>query len=235
MFYIPSTKSGIENFQSGTFQKEKSGLLYSNLCSKRIMTSFNKSLYYVPKETPVVQLICKSAFDNLNEVEKKYATMVAGASWKAALICLFQTSPESPLIFSMLRLAFDFLSSEAEENFQRLRTTCEVEEEEFDKALAYISGFLGNLGNYKSFGDTKIIPECSDANFEKIIMKAAEMSNGVTTVADLWKKVKVPLYSLEPRLRSIGFGPTEGISTYYSSNCTKDDAGLCQKFLDPYQ
>ena len=91
---------------------------------------------------------------------------------------------------------------------------------------------MGNLGNYKSFGDTKIIPECSDANFEKIIMKAAEMSNGVTTVADLWKKVKVPLYSLEPRLRSIGFGPTEGISTYYSSNCTKDDAGLCQKFLD---
>ena len=196
------------------------------------MTSFNKSLYYFPKETPVVQLICKSAFDNLSEVEKKYATMIAGASWKAALICLFQTSPESPLIFSLLRLAFDFMSSEAVKKFEQLQGACEVSTEAFDQAMAYIAGFFGNLGNYKSFGDTKIIPECSGAELEKIVMKAAEMSDNATACAELWEKVKVAVYSLEPRLRSLGFGPVEGISTYYSSNCTKEDAAFCQRFLD---
>ena len=151
-----------------------------------IMASFNKSLYYFPKETPVVRLICKSAFDNLSEVEKKYATMIAGASWKAALICLFQTSPESPLIFSLLRLAFDFMSSEAVKKFEQLQGACEVSTEAFDQAMAYIAGFFGNLGNYKSFGDTKIIPECSGAELEKIVMKAAEMSDNATACAELW-------------------------------------------------
>lgn len=197
------------------------------------MTSFNKSLYYIPKDTPVVQLICKSAFDNLSEVEKKYATMIAGASWKAALICLFQTSPESPLIFSLLRLAFDFMSSEADKKLQQLQDTCEVSKEAFERAMAYISGFFANLGNYKSFGDTKIIPECSSLEFERIIMKAAEMSDYMAACVGLWDSVKEAVYSLEPqRLRSLGFGPTEGISTYYSSNCTKQDAGFCQRFLD---
>lgn len=39
------------------------------------------------------------------------------------------------------------------------------------------------------------------------------------------------MFSLEPRLRHLGLGK-EGITTYFSGNCTMEDAKLAQDFLD---
>jgi len=36
--------------------------------------------------------------------------------------------------------------------------TCSDPEAEVDAALIYAAAFYGNLGNYKSFGDTKFVP-----------------------------------------------------------------------------
>ena len=71
------------------------------------VADLDRTLYQVPQTSPVVQLICKTAFDNLTDSEKRYAALVASACWRGALICTLQTSPESPYIFAMFRHAFD--------------------------------------------------------------------------------------------------------------------------------
>ena len=208
----------------------------------------NKSLYEIPLETGIVNLICAKAFEGLSDTEKKYATFIAGASWKGALICLFQTSPESPYIFAMLRYAFNFayeaenfsqsedidsVGKEFKTSFLAASSNDTNAEESYNQVMIYIASFFANLGNYKSFGDTKFVPACSRDDFQKIIEAAATRSNTLEKVKALWEKVSSPMFALEPsRIRSIGFGPKEGLSTYFSSNCTKEDAEKCQRFLD---
>ena len=44
-----------------------------------------------------------------------------------------------------------------------------VTDEEFSAYLIYCSGFYGNMGNYKGFGDSKFIPNLSVQQFGKIV------------------------------------------------------------------
>lgn len=37
-----------------------------------------------------------------------------------------------------------------------------IPQEEVERVLIYTACFLENCGNYKSFGDSKFIPECSE-------------------------------------------------------------------------
>ena len=122
----------------------------------------NKSLYEIPLETGIVNLICAKAFEGLSDTEKKYATFIAGASWKGALICLFQTSPESPYIFAMLRYAFNFayeaenfsqsddidsVGKEFKTSFLAASSNDTNAEESYNQVMIYIASFFANLGN----------------------------------------------------------------------------------------
>lgn len=64
------------------------------------------SQFIIPNEVPIVNLECKAAFECLSSKEKKYAHYIGKAAWSGGLICLFQTSPESPLIFLLLQKLF---------------------------------------------------------------------------------------------------------------------------------
>ena len=61
------------------------------------------SAFSIPNDVPICQLDCTSAFNGLEEKEKKYAYYLAKACNEGGLICLLQTSPESPAIFSMFQ------------------------------------------------------------------------------------------------------------------------------------
>ena len=61
------------------------------------------STFSIPNDVPVCQLDCTSAFNGLEEKEKNYAHYLAKACNEGGLICLLQTSPESPAIFSMFQ------------------------------------------------------------------------------------------------------------------------------------
>ena len=37
--------------------------------------------------------------------------------------------------------------------------------------MAFCAGFLTNSGNYKSFGDTKIVPELDEIKFSQFLLK----------------------------------------------------------------
>ena len=61
------------------------------------------SAFSISNHVPICQLDCTSAFNGLEEKEKKYAHYLAKACNEGGLICLLQTSPESPAIFSMFQ------------------------------------------------------------------------------------------------------------------------------------
>ncbi|CAL8123901.1 unnamed protein product [Orchesella dallaii] len=184
--------------------------------------------YIIPLEQPVVNLDCKEAFNGLSEQEKLYACYLSQASWVGGLIALVQTSPEAPSIFCLLH---DLFKSNGVEGLKSLaKGDCDFSEDEWKALLVFTSGFLSNSGNYKGFNDTKIIPGLPLDKLEALVNKAKFMGLGSDALKK-WSEIKDKLYSLsEERERQLGLGE-KGITTYFSSNCTHDDAELINRFM----
>ena len=64
------------------------------------------SQYIISREIDINLLNCGTAFSGLTAKEKLYAHYLCRASWEGSLICLLQTSPESPGIFLLLQHLF---------------------------------------------------------------------------------------------------------------------------------
>ena len=101
--------------------------------------------------------------------------------------------------------------------------------EEVDKVMMYCAAFYGNTGNYKSFGDTKFVPDVSKSQFEIFLLAGSADQTAVTV---MWEECCERMFSLPPRQRQIGLGAANGISTYFSANCEEADAEIAGRFLD---
>lgn len=96
--------------------------------------------------------------------------------------------------------------------------------------LVYTAGVLSNAGNYKSFGDSKIIPNLANSKFESIIKASKSYSESPKKLQHIWENISTSLYSLDEKSKSLGLGD-KGTTTYFSSNCTSDDADLVNRFM----
>eukprot|EP01028_Stygiella_incarcerata_P007672 TRINITY_DN319_c0_g1_i2.p1 TRINITY_DN319_c0_g1~~TRINITY_DN319_c0_g1_i2.p1 ORF type:complete len:704 (-),score=188.52 TRINITY_DN319_c0_g1_i2:1054-3021(-) len=182
--------------------------------------------YLVPKVTPINQLLVKAAFDGLDELEKLYAFWVSKASWEGAKVCPIQTSMESgPIISLLLR----FFGSSKRPDFSDMKGK-DVSDEDFSDLVQYACNVFANMGNYKSFGDTKFIPRISEDVLERIMLKAPIEEGGEEFVAD-FKKWKRSFFEINEKNRQLGLGE-KGISTYYSPDCTEEDAAKAQEYMD---
>ena len=112
------------------------------------------SIHVLPLTTPMSALQADKAFAGLSAKERLYCHYLSRAAWEGGPICLLQTSPESVPIFLLLKELF------TRQTPASLRAAVEgtVSEDEFRALMLYTAGVFTNLGNYKGFGDTKIIP-----------------------------------------------------------------------------
>ncbi|XP_071490506.1 dipeptidyl peptidase 3-like [Diadema antillarum] len=195
--------------------------------SKNFYYTMANSQFIIPNDVPFVNLACKTAFEGLTSKEKKYAHFIAKASWSGGLVCLFQTSPESPLIFLLLQKIF---KSQPLDQLKNSALGKGLTEDEFQSFMTYAAAFYSNMGNYKSFGDTKFIPELAEARFEAVVQASKAYEANPKGVQQQWDQVKAAMYSLEKREQQLGLGD-EGVTTYFSDNCTLEDAEMAKKFM----
>ncbi|OXU25304.1 hypothetical protein TSAR_002130 [Trichomalopsis sarcophagae] len=185
------------------------------------------SLFTLPNTQPIVQLDCETAFNALTPKEKSYAHYLSQAAWNGGLIVFIQTSPESPLLFALLHKVF---LAEPIADIKKVALGAGVSEEEFTAFLVYTCGLFSNSGNYKSFGDSKIIPNLPKDKFETIVKNSKAYKEDASSLQSLWDKVKDAAYSLDGKVKSLGLGD-KGITTYFSANCTEDDAALVNEYM----
>jgi dipeptidyl-peptidase-3 len=131
----------------------------------------------------------------------------------------FETFLNSPLQnFILMSLCISGLSQEA-----------------FDDFLQYSAQFLGNMGNYRSFGDRKFIPRLSAQDIDQIV----DVSTQREKALKLWQNTKDEIFSIEPSAKTLlGYNEDGHVSGYYSSNVTKAEItqvqNYCEKIgLDP--
>lgn len=185
------------------------------------------SQYVLPNDQPVIMLDANAAFEALSPREKLYAHYLSRASFFGGLIVLLQTSPESPQIF---RLIQKLHLGQSTEELKAAAIKAGLTEEDFQAFLVYGSGVYANMGNYKGFGDSKIIPNFPVESFETLIKASAAYKADAKTMDDIWDSIKDRMYSLTERQKQLGLG-AKGVTKYFSDNCTQEDADKINRYL----
>ncbi|GAB1302019.1 Dipeptidyl peptidase 3 [Apodemus speciosus] len=184
--------------------------------------------YILPNDIGVSSLDCREAFRLLSPTERLYAHHLSRAAWYGGLAVLLQTSPEAPYIYALLSRLF---RAQDPDQLRQHALAEGLTEEEYQAFLVYAAGVYSNMGNYKSFGDTKFVPNLPKEKLERVILGSKAAQQQPEEVRDLWQTCGELMFSLEPRLRHLGLGK-EGVTTYFSGDCTMEDAKLAQDFLD---
>ncbi|KAK1150919.1 dipeptidyl peptidase 3 [Acipenser oxyrinchus oxyrinchus] len=184
------------------------------------------SQYFLPNDVGISPLDCREAFQLLSPSEQLYAHYISRASWYGGLAVLLQTSPESPAVYVLLQRLF---RAQPPSELQSLATS--LTDEEYQALLVYAAGVYANMGNYKSFGDTKFIPNLPKEKLKDLVWQSQAFQDNPSEMEALWSSCGDRMYSLEERQKQLGLGD-KGITTYFSGNCGLEDAELAQKFLD---
>nr|XP_054097053.1 dipeptidyl peptidase 3 isoform X4 [Callithrix jacchus] len=184
--------------------------------------------YILPNDIGVSSLDCREAFRLLSPAERLYAHHLSRAAWYGGLAVLLQTSPEAPYIYALLSRLF---RAQDPDQLRQHALAEGLTEEDYQAFLVYAAGVYSNMGNYKSFGDTKFVPNLPKEKLERVILGSEAAQQHPEEVRGLWQTCGELMFCLEPRLRHLGLGK-EGITTYFSGNCTMEDAKLAQDFLD---
>jgi dipeptidyl-peptidase III len=82
-------------------------------------------------------------------------------------------------------------------------------------------------------GNSKIIPNIDEDKFETII-KASKAFSSDTAVEKLFEQTKKAIFELNDQCKNLGL-KNDGVTTYFSSNCTKADADLVGDWMKTKQ
>ncbi|XP_046646528.1 dipeptidyl peptidase 3-like isoform X1 [Daphnia pulicaria] len=237
---IHESNKGCESNARGTIKffntllKNPSGLFggysqFANQFSVKMSEVAVKD-FVLPNEQPVVPLECVTAFENLTANEKAYAHHLSKASWYGGLIVLIQTSVESGSLFSILHQVF---SQESVDDLKKQALENGLSEDEFQAVLVFTCGVYANMGNYKGFGDSKIIPNITADKLEKFLIASKAFQSNADLVK-VWNRIKNLIYDLSPKKCHLGLGD-KGTTTYFSSNCTSEDADIVNRYFKSIQ
>ncbi|KAF2093086.1 dipeptidyl peptidase-like protein III [Rhizodiscina lignyota] len=183
--------------------------------------------HYLADSPPtVVQLKIKPHFDALSTQEKLYAHWISVASLAGTRVVLRQVSPESEPIYDLLIALY----KQSNGHWASLASEAGLSQDELTDFLSYAAQFLGNCGNYKSFGDAKFIPRLAERQFKAL---ASVAPGGV----ELFEKAnKVGGVYADDSVEKLHLGyPDKGhVSTYYpdSPDITKAEIAAVSDFLE---
>lgn len=79
-------------------------------------------------------------------------------------------------------------------------------------------------------GDTKIIPNLDEGNFEVIIKASKAFDQNPAKITELWESTRAAIFSLTEKTKHLGFND-QSITTYFSANCTKADSDVVNEWL----
>lgn len=171
-------------------------------------SNFDPSQYLADKDAPIARLSATKFFDQLTEKEKLYAHYFSKAGHWGSRAVLRSVSPESEGIFDLILSIHKVVNGDYK--------TLSVDESIVNSYLDYASQILANLGNYKSFGDSKFIPRISIEDFQLIV---DSLKND--DIVKQYNAVKNSIYSLDDKISMLG-SPEDGhVSGYYLNVVSK--------------
>jgi dipeptidyl-peptidase-3 len=114
-------------------------------------------------------------------------------------------SPESENIYDFIIS----LHKASGGDWQALAKKAGVDETQLDHFFSYAAQFLGNSGNYKSFGDSKFIPRADEATFAALAATSPDADK-------FYKATNGAIFSSDkPGLLHLGFPDKGHMTTYY--------------------
>ena len=106
-----------------------------------------------------------------------------------------------------------------------------VTDHEWKQMLAYSAAVFQNCGNYKSFGDTKFIPELKLDSFKQIVKSSENYEIHQDLIETILERIEEEIYNEGPGFSRIGFRDENGGTTsYYSSNVTAAEAKVIDEW-----
>eukprot|EP00927_Polykrikos_kofoidii_P044581 TRINITY_DN38509_c0_g1_i1.p1 TRINITY_DN38509_c0_g1~~TRINITY_DN38509_c0_g1_i1.p1 ORF type:complete len:688 (-),score=112.04 TRINITY_DN38509_c0_g1_i1:21-2084(-) len=179
------------------------------------------SLFVCSAKLPLVSLDVDAAWGGLTLSERQYAHHFARAAWAGQQIVAAQTSPESP---DILDLFFNLFSGDADAFCASCIDDVTIKGH-WEAFLDYCCFCIGNLGNYSSVGNRKVVPALPPAAFSRIVAKKSS-----DVAARIWKNVEESVYSTSEELFQLGF-PPEQRSQYCLGGATQADAEFANRWL----
>ncbi|CAK9780259.1 aflatoxin-detoxifizyme [Cutaneotrichosporon oleaginosum] len=187
------------------------------------------SLYYADAKAPICPLVIKEHFDKLNTKEQLYAHHIARASWIGGRVILKQTTPTASDLFDLLRATFSASDPTKLGDLEAQRKQAGLTTDDFTSVLEYTAQVLGNLANFKSFGDSKFIPRVDAATFRKVVAAAPRAHEALP----LWDKLQEEIYGIKPAARTLlGYPDAGHVTGYYSGDVTEADIKAVQKWYE---
>lgn len=96
--------------------------------------------------------------------------------------------------------------------------------------LAYSAAVFDNHGNFKSFGDTKFVPEIEPEKFKKVVQAADSYETHKEVIEKILGLIEKEIYTEAEPYYHIAFPDKNGQTSYYSSNVTEADAKKIDEF-----
>ncbi|KAI1322201.1 peptidase family M49 [Xylariaceae sp. FL0255] len=197
---------------------------FSRLHSTVTMNAQELKHYLADSPPSVVRLEIEKHFEPLNDKQKRYAHFISRASFEGTRVVLRQISPESEPTYDFI-LA---LHKSCGGDWKGLQTKAGISDQDLDHFFHYAAQFLGNSGNYKSFGDSKFIPRCPESTFEALAATSSEAQA-------FYKATDGGIFSSDkPAMMHLGY-PAEGhMTTYYpnSPNITQAEIEAISSWME---
>jgi|TARA_R110002003_G_scaffold32_11_gene2013 dipeptidyl-peptidase-3 len=150
--------------------------------------------------------------------------MLCRACFAGTRIVLRQVSAESEHIYDFIVA----LHKHAKGDYAALAKEAGLSHEEIDAYLNYAAQFLGNLGNYKSFGDSKFVPRLEPRQLKALATVSKETLR-------FYEKFKDAIYTGDDVSKlHLGYPSAGHVSTYYpdSPDISKEEIAGVSDFLE---